>query len=69
MSKVFEPIGLVAPFIFHARLLLKDIWRVSGQDWDEELPKDTVERFLEWNVELPKIAEITIPRSYFSGNN
>ena len=68
VSKVFYPIGLVAPFTFGARLLLKDIWRVSGQHWDEELPKDTVERFLEWSVELPKLAAITKPRSYFSGN-
>ena len=58
----------MAPFTVGARLLLKDIWRVSGQHWDEELSKDTVERFLEWSVELPKLAEITIPRSYFSGN-
>ena len=65
VSKVFDPIGLVAPFTVDARLLLKDIWRVSGQHWDEELPKNIVERFLEWIVELPKLAEITIPRSYF----
>ena len=47
VSKVFDPIGLVAPFTVGARLLLKDNWRVSGQHWDEELPKDTAERFLE----------------------
>ena len=27
---VFDPIGLLAPFTVGARLLLKDIWRVSG---------------------------------------
>ena len=32
-----------------------------------ELPKDTVDRFLAWCVKLPWLAEITIPRSYFSG--
>ena len=68
VSKVFDPIGLVAQFTVVARLLLKDIWRVSGQHWDEELPIDTVERFLEWSVEQPKRVKITIPRSYFSGN-
>ena len=68
VSKVFDPIGLVAPFTVGARLLLKNIWRVSGQHWDEEFQKDIVEKFLEWSVELPKLAEITIPRSYFSGN-
>ena len=39
VSKVFDPIGLVAPFAVGARLFLKDMWRVSGQHWDEELPK------------------------------
>ena len=68
VSKVFDPIGLVAPFTVGARLLLKDIWRASGKHWDEELPKGTAERFLEWSVELPKLAAITTPRSYFSGN-
>ena len=68
VSKVFDPNGLVAPFTVGARLLLKDIWRASGQHWDEELPKGTAERFLEWSVELPKLAAITTPRSYFSGN-
>ena len=67
VSKVYDPIGLVAPITVGARLILKDIWRVNGQSWDDELPKDTVDRFPAWCVELPWLAEITIPRSYFSG--
>ena len=31
VSKVFDPIGLAAPFTVGARLFLKDIWRVTGQ--------------------------------------
>ena len=68
VSKLLDPMGLVTPFMVGARLLLKDLWRVSGQYWDEELPKDTVERFLEWSAELPKPDTFTVPRSYFSGN-
>ena len=67
VSKVYDPIGLVTPFTVGARLTLKDIWRVNGQSWDDGLTKDTVDRFLAWCVELPRLAEITIPRSYFSG--
>ena len=67
MSKVFDPIGLLVPFAVGARLLLKEIWRVRGQHWDEELTKNTVERFFEWSVEQPKLAKITIPRGYFLG--
>ena len=55
VSKVFDPIGLVAPFTVGARLLLKDIWRVSGQQWDDELPQDKVQRFLAWSADLPKL--------------
>ena len=67
VSKVFDPIGLVAPFTVGARLLFKDIWRVTGQQCDDELPQDMVQRFLVWSVDLPKLENIKIPRSYFSG--
>ena len=62
---MYDPNGLVAPYTVTALLLLKDIWRLSGQQWDNNLPDDVSEKFLEWAAELPKLSEITIPRSYF----
>ena len=47
VSSVYDPIGLVAPYTVKARLLLKDIWRLSGQHWDDDLPPDVVTKFLE----------------------
>ena len=67
VSKVFDPIGLVASFTVGARLLLKDIWRVTRQQWDDELLQDIFQRFLVWSADLPKLENIKIPRSYFSG--
>ena len=67
VSKVFDAIGLVAPFTVAARLLLKDIWRVTRQQWDDELPQDMVQSFLVWSPDLPKLENIKISRSYFSG--
>ena len=67
VSKVYDPVGLVAPFTVGARLILKDICRDNGKSWDDELPKDTVDKILAWCFELPRLAETTIPRSYFSG--
>ena len=55
VSKVFHPIGLVAPFTVGVRLLLKDIWRITGQHWDDELPQDKVQRFLALSADLPKL--------------
>ena len=65
VADVFDPIGLVAPFMVRARLLLKDIWRVSGQQWDDQLPTDIAQRISEWILELPRLSEMAIPRSYF----
>ena len=45
--RVFDPIGLVAPYTIRARLLLKEIWRISGQQWDNQLPLDLNAKFLE----------------------
>ena len=47
---------------FRARLLLKDIWKISGQSWDDELPEDIRDKFLEWHFGLPLLVQLTIPR-------
>ena len=52
VSAVYDPIGLVAPYTLKARLLLRDIWRLSGQKWDDVLPDDTVTKFTAWSSEL-----------------
>ena len=66
VAKVFDPIGLVAPFMFTARLLLKDIWRLSGQNWDNTMTTEMMNRFEVRSSDLPKLCDITIPRSFFS---
>ena len=65
VSAVYDLIGLVAPYTVQARLLLKDIWRLSGQQWNDDLPDKVVTKFNEWSKELPTSSEIQIPRSYF----
>ena len=67
VAKVFDPIGLVAPFTVTARLLLKDIWILSGQNWDNTLPIEMMNSFKVWSSDLPKLCNLTIPRSFFSG--
>ena len=50
VSKVYNPIGPVASFTVGARLIWKNICRVNWQSWDDELPKDTVDKFHAWCV-------------------
>ena len=65
VSSVFDPIGLVAPYTVRARLLLREIWRISGQQWDNPLPLDLNAKFLEWRSGLPILGQLIIPRCYF----
>ena len=65
VSSVFDPIGLVAPYTVRARLLLKDIWRLSGQQWDDPLPIEVCRRFTEWHSGLPVLGQLKIPRCHF----
>ena len=53
VSAVFDPLGLVAPFTVVTRVLLKDIWKIKGQQWDDPLPEDLSQRFNDWCTGLP----------------
>ena len=65
VSAVFDPLGLVAPFTVQARVLLKEIWRLHGQQWDDPLPESIRKMFLDWCSGLPELQELTIPRAFF----
>ena len=67
VSADFDPIGLIIPYTIKARLLLKEIWRLKGQRWDDHLPDDIGHRFLEWCSALPKLEQFSIQRSFFPG--
>ena len=61
---VYDPIGLVAPYTVKTWLLSKDIWRLNGQQWDDNLPDHIADKFLEWSDELTGLTETTIRRRY-----
>ena len=68
VSKVYDPIGIDAPVNVTARLLLKDLWRLHGQSWNDVLLREMIQRFSSWSSELPKLGLMTISLSYLSGS-
>ena len=62
---MFDPLGLVATYTVRARLLLKNIWRLGGQQWDDPLPNDLFRRFTKWHSGLPILEQLTINCCYF----
>ena len=65
VSSVFEPIGLVATDTVTARLLLKDIRKIIGQSWDNQISEDIRKMFREWHSDIPQLGQLTIPRCFF----
>ena len=60
-SRLFDPLGLIAPFTLKAKLLFQQCW-VKGIDWDEKLPTDIEDEWLVWRREIAQLTEIEQPR-------
>ena len=45
ISSVFDPLGLLAPSMLEAKLILQQLWKIS-LDWDEEIPPNLNNRWL-----------------------
>ena len=66
VASIFDPIGLVAPYTIQAQLMLKEVWRLHGQQWDEVLLEELTEEFLHWSKALPELSTLELQRCYFS---
>ncbi|XP_053699022.1 uncharacterized protein LOC128745992 [Sabethes cyaneus] len=60
----FDPLGLLAPFTIHGKILVQDLWR-SGSSWDEKVDDICWTKWKRWVELLPEVESIRIPRCYF----
>ncbi|XP_074653615.1 uncharacterized protein LOC141907773 [Tubulanus polymorphus] len=64
-SKVFDPLGWIAPVVLNVKLLLQILWKLADLDWDTSIP-DTLRE--EWSRIASDISNATLipyPRKYF----
>ncbi|XP_055623726.1 uncharacterized protein LOC129767128 [Toxorhynchites rutilus septentrionalis] len=66
IMSLYDPLGLVAHFSVHGKILMQRIWRTST-GWDETISGDLVEEWRRWINTLMKIGEVSVPRCFFSG--
>lgn len=64
IMSLFDPLGLLAPFLIHGRMLIQDMWR-TGMAWDEEVTDEVFEKWQRWTGLLPMVYQMKIPRCYF----
>ena len=65
-SRVFDPMGLLIPFLMISKFLLQELW-ARGLDWDESLHSDITDAWETWKHGLPDITLIKVPRWLLQG--
>ena len=63
ISTIFDPLGLVAPFVLRAKLILQKLWRL-GFDWDKAISGPLLDAWEAWKAELPLLVTLSVPRCY-----
>ena len=61
VSSVYDPLGMAAPLILPAKLLLQDLCR-KGLGWDDEIPSSFLPRWRMWLDGLPKLSQLSVDR-------
>ncbi|XP_055643357.1 uncharacterized protein LOC129779730 [Toxorhynchites rutilus septentrionalis] len=61
----FDPMGLIAYFLIHGRILMQDIW-ATGIGWDDRINDKLWMQWRKWVELIPKLNTLRIPRCYFS---
>lgn len=62
IGSVYDPIGIVAPYVVQGKLLLQELCRLK-YDWDDELPHDIKLKWNRWSQGLEKVGAVSIPRN------
>ena len=64
LSRIFDPLGFICPYILKAKVLFQKICRL-GLDWDDPLPKELDDDFQAWLKDSTKLNNLEIQRPYF----
>lgn len=68
IAKIFDPIGLLGPVVLFAKRLMQDIWR-SGVRWDEAVPQNIYDEWLEFTRQWEMMERISFPRKLLITNH
>ena len=61
VSSIFDPIGLLAPFVIQLKVILQNLWQ-RGQTWDQPVPDDLQPRINKFATQYATMPDIAVPR-------
>lgn len=68
ISTIFDPLGLVSPVLIKSKIILQRLWQLN-LTWDESLPVELHTMWTNYQDELPKIQNLSIPRQVLTDNS
>ncbi|GFY05637.1 integrase catalytic domain-containing protein [Trichonephila clavipes] len=57
IGRIFDPIGIIGPFVIKLKCLLQELWTL-GVQWDSELPPKLRHKWQQWSSEAEGLTEI-----------
>ncbi|XP_055621928.1 uncharacterized protein LOC129765548 [Toxorhynchites rutilus septentrionalis] len=67
IAKLFDPLGLIAPVVIKAKIIMQELWLLSC-DWDDPVPKTLDRKWKTYCRELPNISAYRVDRYAFLPN-
>ena len=64
IAKIYDPIGFAAAIIIRAKMSMQQLWEM-GCDWDQALPPEICQKWIELFKELEELNGVTFPRCLF----
>ncbi|XP_025995820.2 uncharacterized protein LOC105202869 [Solenopsis invicta] len=61
IAQIFDPVGLLAPVILTAKLLIQELWRLQ-LGWDESLPTDVFTKWSNYVTDIQCLNEFCVQR-------
>lgn len=62
IDKLYDPLGLIAPVITHAKIKMQELWK-TGTSWDDPVPPNILGSYEEYQRQLRLINEWSLERS------
>lgn len=61
IARLFDPLGWLAPVTVKAKIFIQRIW-ITGIKWDENLPQENLDEWMQFRMELEELEHFVIPR-------
>jgi hypothetical protein len=65
VAAIFDPLGLISSVVVVYKLFLQQLW-LHKLDWDEQLPSELLDQWMDMYLRLSQVNELTVDRLVFA---